>query len=66
LGYAISDEESHPDIFCFAAPIYDHNQKVAGAVSVSIPKFRLKANRRVYISPLIKTCTEISRKIGAV
>lgn len=66
LGYAVSDEESHSDIFCFAAPIFDHNQRVAGAVSVSVPKFRLKANRRVYLSPLIKSCTEISRKIGAV
>jgi len=34
-GYAIDDGENEPDVRCVAAPVFDHQEQAAGAVSVS-------------------------------
>lgn len=34
-GYAIDDGENEPEVRCVAAPVFDHQEQVAGAVSVS-------------------------------
>ncbi|WP_232700745.1 IclR family transcriptional regulator [Halobacterium wangiae] len=39
-GYAIDDGERVKGVRCVAAPILDHDDKVAGAVSVSLPETR--------------------------
>lgn len=34
-GYAVDDEESHPGVMCFAAPVADHTGHVVAALSLS-------------------------------
>jgi DNA-binding IclR family transcriptional regulator len=39
-GYAVDDEESHLNVMCLAAPIFDHSQQAVAALSLT----RLKAD----------------------
>ncbi|WP_148252583.1 IclR family transcriptional regulator domain-containing protein [Aidingimonas lacisalsi] len=42
-GYAIDDEENERGIICFGQAIYSADGRVEGAVSVSVPRYRLPA-----------------------
>lgn len=63
LGYSSDEEENETGIVCFGAAIRDGGGPVA-SVSVSVPTFRLKADRGVYWRPLLTTCAAISRQLG--
>jgi DNA-binding IclR family transcriptional regulator len=39
-GYAVDDEESHLNVMCLAAPVFDHSQQAVAALSLT----RLKAD----------------------
>ena len=45
-GYALDDEEYSPGLRCIAAPFFDENMEVLGAVSLSGPSARIP-NKRV-------------------
>jgi DNA-binding IclR family transcriptional regulator len=63
-GYAISVGDYRPDICVLAAPIFDHNQKVIGALVVrgSSPPFtREKAEK--YIAVILEMTHRINREI---
>lgn len=64
-GYAEDREENEKDIFCFGCAITDKQGMPVACVSLSIPAFRMSANREVsYIKPLVDTCAAISRKLA--
>ncbi|GAA2581063.1 IclR family transcriptional regulator [Actinomadura fulvescens] len=66
LGYAVDDRENEPEVRCVAAPIFDHEERVAGALSVSGLTSRLPPARVREVGPLVaRICQEISRVLGS-
>ncbi|MBB1597025.1 IclR family transcriptional regulator [Achromobacter sp. UMC46] len=66
-GYAEDREENEKDIFCFGCAITDKQGAPVACVSLSIPAFRMSANRTdSYIKPLVDTCAAISRKLAVL
>lgn len=64
-GYAVSDGEREEGIASIAAPIFDHNNKVIAALTLSGPSIRIiKEDLADRISAVIQTAKEISRKLG--
>lgn len=66
-GYALGEEE-YQDGFCaIAAPIYDQSGRVAGALAVSGPSFRLPHDVLMsFCEPLQRTAAAISSQLGYV
>lgn len=60
-GYALDNEELEIGLKCVAAPLYDYQGKVAGAVSLSGPAHRFTPRR---IEEMIAYLREISREIS--
>lgn len=63
-GYAMDNGEIEAGLICVAAPIYDMNRKVAAAVSVSGPDYRMKEDQEVMIREVRKAAERISRLLG--
>lgn len=64
-GYAVDAEESILEGCCFGAPVFDRGRRAVAAVSISVPKMRLKNKEdraRIVAALKAKTGT-ISRKI---
>ncbi|MGW1023556.1 IclR family transcriptional regulator [Streptomyces sp. NPDC002577] len=65
-GYAIDDRENEPEVRCVAAPIFDHTDGVAGALSVSGLTTRMTPSRVREVAPVVaRTGLEISRVLGS-
>ncbi|WP_282607492.1 IclR family transcriptional regulator [Pelagibius sp. Alg239-R121] len=64
LGYAYDDQENEKDIVCFGAAIRDVSGGPVAAVSVSVPLFRLRDDRRFYWRALLRHTAEISARLG--
>jgi IclR family transcriptional regulator, acetate operon repressor len=65
-GYAVDDRENEPEVRCVAAPVFDHTDGVAGALSVSGLASRITPAQVHEIGPLIvRTGLEISRSLGS-
>jgi IclR family acetate operon transcriptional repressor len=66
MGYAVDDRENEPEVRCVAAPIFDHAERVAGALSVSGLTSRMRPARVREVGPLVaQACREISRVLGS-
>lgn len=64
-GYAVDDRENEPEVRCVAAPIFNHNDAVVAAVSVSGLTSRITAARVRELGPLVAgAASRISRKLG--
>lgn len=64
-GYAVSQEEMESGLNAIAAPIYDHRREVTSAASIAGPSYRVTPELfSVLAQQLIKTTTEISRRLG--
>lgn len=64
-GYALDDEEVVLGARCVAAPVFDANGKVAGAVSVSGPTTRVTVEKVTAIGGLVKKAAQsISTRLG--
>jgi IclR family acetate operon transcriptional repressor len=65
-GYAIDDVEHELDVKCIAAPVWNHEDAVVGAISVSGPEQRM--NRLIANDDLVdrvkKTASEASMRLG--
>ena len=60
--YAIEDEEHQPDVRAIAAPVYDALGRVAGAIGLAGPSFRLPLQRLHELAPdLIEAAKRASR-----
>lgn len=65
VGYAIDDEENEDGVRCVGAPIFDFNQKVIGAISISGPATRMTMERLEELGPLVhETASQISLRMG--
>ncbi|TDD18348.1 IclR family transcriptional regulator [Nonomuraea diastatica] len=64
-GYAVDDRENEPEVRCVAAPIFNHHDAVAAAISVSGLTSRITAARVRELGPLVAgAAARISRKLG--
>ncbi len=64
-GVAIEDEENEIGVRCIAAPIWDSNYAVVGAIGVAGPVQRLPRKRMNAIaSEIVTTARSISARLG--
>jgi IclR family transcriptional regulator, KDG regulon repressor len=65
-GYAVDLGELSREVHCISAPIRDHTNTIAAALSISSLSIRL-TNKKIeeFKKPLIEIAKEISKKIGA-
>ncbi len=64
-GFAEDREEHEKDVRCLAVPIKDHRGTVIAAVSLSVPAFRMKANKKRKLKEtLIQAGEGISKRLG--
>ncbi|QNS15231.1 IclR family transcriptional regulator [Mannheimia bovis] len=65
LGFAMDAEENELGVSCIACPIFDHQQKVHYAVSVSLSTARLNQLGQENLLPVIQeTAEKISAELG--
>jgi DNA-binding IclR family transcriptional regulator len=65
-GYAIDDEENETGVRCVAAPLFDHQGRVAGGVSVSSLVYVLSPEDAERIAPeVVRAAGELSQLLGA-
>lgn len=65
-GYAIDRCENTPRLCCIAAPVFGPEDKVLGAISLSIPINRFIPETYLPLVPLLKyACQDVSRGMGA-
>lgn len=64
-GYAVSHEEFEEGFSGIAAPIFNHEDRIVAAVSVSGPTYRMGPGKvEHFIEPLIETTRLISSEMG--
>lgn len=64
-GFAIVHEEFEEGFSAVAAPVYDHDGQVAGAISISGPSYRLGPGQiEAFVVPLLETTAMISADMG--
>jgi IclR family KDG regulon transcriptional repressor len=65
-GWATDEEENERDIFCFGAPVLNREGRPVAGISISVPRFRIRAKiESAYIEPLLKTTAAVSNILGA-
>ncbi|HAT1684026.1 TPA: IclR family transcriptional regulator [Klebsiella oxytoca] len=63
-GWAYDNEEDCPGVYCIAAPVFDHNNHVIAAISVSGVQMQLPEEKIAETSTLIiKACRDLSKKM---
>lgn len=64
-GYAVSLGEIVPDVGGLAAPVFDHEERICGALTISGPTQRFTAARRqAMLEHLREAARELSRLLG--
>lgn len=64
-GYATVHEEFEEGFSALAAPVFDHTGRVAGAISISGPTYRLGQDKiEEFIEPLLETTAAVSADMG--
>lgn len=63
-GYAKDDGEIEEGLICYGAPIYDMNNRVTAAVSVSGPEYRMREEQELMIREVMQAGANISRLLG--
>ncbi|WP_255429873.1 IclR family transcriptional regulator [Streptomonospora sp. PA3] len=64
-GYALSFSERTPGIRTVAAPVFDHEARVVGCLSVSAPESRMPEERMRDLGPVVaRTAGEVSEVLG--
>jgi IclR family KDG regulon transcriptional repressor len=64
-GYAYDHEETMVGLCCVAAPVYDSEDTVVAAVSLSVPAFRFHPTKDEYTAAILDGARLISEKAGA-
>ncbi|MGY4797226.1 IclR family transcriptional regulator [Lysinibacillus fusiformis] len=65
-SFAFDNEEHEKGILCVAAPIFNHENKIIAALSLSGPIERMSKgiDQNNFINILLKTCADISKSLG--
>ena len=64
-GLAFDDCESNIDVSCVAAPVYNQNNEMVAAMSISVPITRMSLVKQEELAQLIrKGAKELSRRFG--
>ena len=65
-GYAIDDEEWEEEVKCLSVPVRNHTGKVAAALTLSAPSYRVPKERLIteVKDEFIKKASELSEKLG--
>jgi DNA-binding IclR family transcriptional regulator len=64
-GYSIDNVENEEGVRCVGAPVFDHEGRVAGAISVAGPTNRMTAERQREFGPeVVAVAEELSRRLG--
>ena len=64
-GYAVDEQENELGIRCIGAPIFDHNEEVVAAISISGPALRVTKERIKELGEAVKQYSlYISRELG--
>jgi IclR family KDG regulon transcriptional repressor len=61
-GYAIDDQENEPNVICIGVPIFDYQQSVVGAISLSGPAERI--NQAIAEKGLVSRVKEAAHAIS--
>lgn len=62
-GYALDEEENEDGIHCIAAPVFDQEGAVVGAVSIAALKFRIDKAQLVSWWPELERCAQDVGKV---
>ncbi|RYE71740.1 MAG: hypothetical protein EOP19_31465 [Hyphomicrobiales bacterium] len=66
-GYSIDNEEFSPNLRCVAAPVYDSQQEVVCAISVSGLPSRMRPERMPMLGRLVaQTAAELTAALGGL
>jgi DNA-binding IclR family transcriptional regulator len=65
LGYAVADEEFEPGLLAVAAPVRDFRGRIAAALNVSAPKFRLAGRLDDTGAAVVRAAERLSAFLGA-
>ena len=64
-GYSIDNVENEDGVRCVGAPVFDHENRIAGGLSVAGPTYRMTAERvREFGPEAVATAAELSRRLG--
>jgi DNA-binding IclR family transcriptional regulator len=64
-GYAVDNEEFEEGLRCIAAPVHDHTQEVAGAISIAGPTYRVTGSRLPSLSrEVMRVAADLSAALG--
>lgn len=64
-GYALDDEENVEGVRCVAAPVFDLTGRLAGAVSLAAPTYRVDVPRLLELAvPVVEAAHRLSRQLG--
>lgn len=64
-GYAIDDEEYNYGVRCVAAPVYDHQSRLVGAIGISGPAARVTLERIDEFGAVVRsTAKALSTRLG--
>jgi DNA-binding IclR family transcriptional regulator len=66
LGYSVADEDFEPGLIGIAAPVRDFRGRVAAALNVSAPKFRLEARIAELGAAVTAAAASLSALVGAL
>jgi DNA-binding IclR family transcriptional regulator len=64
MGYATAHQETDLDVHCFGAVIFDRSGAPVGGMSISIPLYRLSADRDRYVQPLLAACKRVTQMLS--
>lgn len=65
VGYAFDDEERELGVSCIAAPIFDFDQEIIAAMSISGPTMRFsEESRTIFIQHVVSITQEVSKGLG--
>lgn len=63
-GWAIDDETSEPGVTGIAAPIFDHNSDIYGAVGLVAPTTRATESHDDYVAVVVANADQATRLLG--
>ncbi|MDR1920531.1 MAG: IclR family transcriptional regulator [Candidatus Adiutrix sp.] len=65
-GYSLDIEEIEEGLICVSAPLYNYDQKMEAAISISGPIFRMEGQLGKFVDKLKAAALEISQQLGYV